>query len=155
MNQRVYLSFFLLLPMLLPAQLGVNTSGGTAQFPTHIVEYAIGEVVVASGSNATNLVTAGVLQPLTTLIDGIDSEQTGNYELHVYPNPVSDFLTIETDYVGDLQIEVCNDLGQAILTQTAQNQAQIDLRTWAIGTYYFRVFDSNHHFSKTIHIIRK
>jgi GEVED domain/Secretion system C-terminal sorting domain len=58
-----------------------------------------------------------------------------NNVLYIFPNPVTEFLTIETTDEGDRQ--VVNLLGQTVLRSKATQQ--IDVSTLPSGTYFLKV----------------
>jgi hypothetical protein len=72
----------------------------------------------------------------------IATKSTG--KLAVYPNPVTNILTIETELVGNLQI--FNLLGQQVLTgKTAQ---QLDVSALPKGTYFLKIGEEQAKFVK-------
>jgi hypothetical protein len=57
--------------------------------------------------------------------------------LHIYPDPVTDILTIETSEISD--IEISNSKGQIIKRcKTAENKTSIDVSDFASGFYIIR-----------------
>ena len=71
-----------------------------------------------------------------TLSKVISVQSKGNDKLKVYPNPVSNILTIETEVNTDFQI--INLLGQAILTGKTTAQ-RIDVSALPQGSYVLKV----------------
>jgi hypothetical protein len=67
-----------------------------------------------------------------------------NHSLKVYPNPVSNILTIETDNVGDFQI--INLLGQKILSGKAAQR--IDVSILPLGAYFLKIGEEQVKFVK-------
>lgn len=70
---------------------------------------------------------------------------------HIYPNPVSDNLTIEFESAEtlDIQISVYDGLGRSILQQKQQvteggNRLLIDLQELPQGIYILTIFDGKH-----------
>jgi hypothetical protein len=59
----------------------------------------------------------------------------GNTKLNIYPNPVSNVLTIETDLIGDYQ--VINLLGQQVLR--GKTASQVDVSALPQGSYILKV----------------
>jgi len=66
-------------------------------------------------------------------------------KIKIYPNPGSNYLSIQTDDVKSLYtLKIINSLSQ-IVYQTTLNQslATIDLKSWSVsGTYFVQIYDS-------------
>ena len=65
--------------------------------------------------------------------------------IKIYPNPGTDYLTVQTDDVKSLYtLKIINSLSQMVY-QTTLNQplATIDLKSWSVsGTYLVQIYDS-------------
>ena len=77
-----------------------------------------------------------------TLSQVISIAAKGNSKLKIYPNPVSNTLTIETDFAlakneANRDYQIYNFLGQMILRGTTQTQ--IDVSTLPQGTYFLKI----------------
>ena len=65
--------------------------------------------------------------------------------IKIYPNPGTDYLTVQTDDVKSLfTLKIINSLSQ-IVFQTPLNQSltTIDLKSWSVsGTYFVQIYDA-------------
>ncbi|MEN8202458.1 MAG: T9SS type A sorting domain-containing protein [Bacteroidota bacterium] len=59
--------------------------------------------------------------------------------LHVYPNPTTDFLTV--DVAGKAEFKLYNSLGQIVLTKTIDGRSNIDVRSMDKGLYIVQLQD--------------
>ncbi len=65
-----------------------------------------------------------------------DIDQVDNQKVKIYPNPVSNYLTIELNQEKYTQLKVINYMGKIIKTQQLNNQYQkIDFSGFAAGMY--------------------
>ncbi|MEN8228556.1 MAG: T9SS type A sorting domain-containing protein [Bacteroidota bacterium] len=73
----------------------------------------------------------------------IDNTNIGRYDargtLHLYPNPTSDFLTV--DVAGKAEFKLYNSLGQIVLTKSIDGRSNIDLRSMDKGLYIVQIQD--------------
>jgi hypothetical protein len=71
----------------------------------------------------------------------------GNNKLKVYPNPVSNVLTIETSTTGTF--DVLNLLGQQVLTgKTPSGGRGLDVSALPQGTYFLKIGEEQVKFVK-------
>lgn len=92
----------------LQAQKAIPASGGEASGNGGSVSYSVGQVVYTAITATAGTVTQGVQQPYEILeVTGIDNAKFINLKVIAYPNPTTDFLTIQVD-------ESYWDLGQAM-----------------------------------------
>ncbi len=92
----------------LQAQKAIPASGGEASGNGGSVSYSVGQVVYTTITATAGTVTQGVQQPYEILeVTGIDNAKFINLKVIAYPNPTTDFLTLQVD-------ESYWDLGQAM-----------------------------------------
>lgn len=148
----LFLLIFSLALCLLKAQSVVNTTGTTLSSTSHIVDFSVGEVAVATYTNGTKAITQGVLQPYFEVV-GIEEALWNGFSLAAYPNPTTGDLTIETNYTDFGQLEVFNELGQSVFKQHFDYQP-VSLAHLAIGTYLVRISNTDNTLKKTIKIVK-
>ena len=78
-------------------------------------------------------------------VTGVETEDRSYMEsLRVYPNPVSDIVTIQTEGYGKQCIEILSLSGQIIFSKEMDgNEMQIDLSEWNKGMYVIRLTSDN------------
>jgi hypothetical protein len=100
---------FLLIPLLSKSQTtqnntsnnknihsSLNVTNGDISSEAGSVSYSIGQVYYSSHNSEKNYVTEGIQQPLTISITSIDIKEEDSFKVAAYPNPVSNYFTIET-----------------------------------------------------------
>ena len=77
-------------------------------------------------------------------------------EIKAYPNPATDFVTLEFSKKGHYDINVFNVLGQMKQTfQTGQTNAyQIDVANWIPGDYIIQIIQGNELITKRVVVTR-
>ena len=131
----------------------VATSGGSYfNGSTFVMDYTIGEMSILTLGDASNYLTQGFQQPFSdpgvTILENADNEISILY----YPNPTSDYLTINIMNAEnqEFKVELFNILGQSISSQTGFAgfsgiaNFNFDLKNCISGNYYVRISSSNH-----------
>jgi aminopeptidase N len=80
------------------------------------------------------------------------NENSATEAVLVYPNPTADVVRIEV--MHDSKLVVIDPTGRVLFQQTATSGTQIDLSTYASGTYIFQLTDLVNQ-SRTVKLIRK
>lgn len=106
-------------------------------------ELSIGNVTMidAQGQEKEVIIPA---QPATIQIlnqinstDNLDKKE----KVHIYPNPVTDVLTIRLEYVEGEKVEVYNAMGQLVQTQTMKAMAtEVAVDELPSGVYWVKVY---------------
>ena len=117
-----------------------GTAGDSFQAGTSALTWTLGEPVTESfGSGAT--LAQGFLQTLDTATPVYERKGL-LFRLDLYPNPVSRFLTLETDSPLPLNIDLYDLIGRRLRTATLNEPIlQIDLEGLPAGTYLLRASD--------------
>jgi len=82
-----------------------------------------------------NLITA--IETATTPPPAVGIQEASGFALSVYPNPASEFITIEVD--KNAQIQLVDALGAIIELKEIQNSTTLDVRNLAKGIYFLSV----------------
>lgn len=81
---------------------------------------------------------APALRPRVPVSDsGINLDETELLPFAIYPNPAQDYLNISSEQNGQLQ--VYNQQGALIVSQSFYGQAQLDLSDWTAGLYFVQL----------------
>ena len=82
----------------LQAQKAIPAAGGEASGNGGSVSYSVGQVIYTAIAASAGTVTQGVQQPYEILeVTGIDNAKFINLQVIAYPNPTTDFLTLQVD----------------------------------------------------------
>lgn len=77
-----------------------------------------------------------------------------NEKIYIYPNPVSNNLTITAPFTGNIQLKVINYLGQIVLEQNQNTSSiELDVSKLSKGLYYVKM-TSKYGNSQTIKFIK-
>jgi len=79
----------------------------------------------------------------------IDVKEWGILDIKIFPNPVTDFLSVSID--KPIQISITNMLGEIVLLS---NQKEIDIRPLIRGVYLLQIFNVNNEKIKTFKLIK-
>ncbi len=101
-----------------------QTDMGYARIPNGTGDF----VIQAPTFNANNEGVTGTENPELAVID-----------LHVYPNPTKDQITIETNFSEEVPLELLYVTGQSMLRRTIQGKLILDLHEFPAGVYFVKV----------------
>ncbi|MBR4621663.1 MAG: T9SS type A sorting domain-containing protein, partial [Salinivirgaceae bacterium] len=78
----------------------------------------------------------------------VEADKAGS--VSVYPNPVTDWLTVEAD--GEFVVTITNNLGSVVFKSTASTNLRIDITNYPEGIYTVGVVDGagNAHFEQIV-----
>ncbi len=81
----------------------------------------------------------------------INDFQNDQSALTAYPNPVSDWVSIEGMNKNSTHCFILNSVGQIISSQSLVNTSRVDMRSFSAGIYFLRIEGNNS--SSTIKVI--
>jgi len=146
---------FCLTISLLHAQQAVLTAGSDANSNGGSTSYSIGQTAYLTKTGNNTSITEGVQQPYEISVTvGVD-ETTINLEMSVYPNPTTDYLTLNVENSKGLTYHLYDAHGRIIKKEkiTGKN-THIHLDKLASATYFLSVRNKNRTL-KTFKIIKK
>tara|TARA_R110000850_G_scaffold18580_4_gene56966 strand:+ start:100263 stop:101507 length:1245 start_codon:yes stop_codon:yes gene_type:complete len=124
---------------------GITTQGQTNTSPVFKCIYYPSSF---TGFLGQNLVSGNTIENTNSLSDSCTLSSTEfdlAQSIKVYPNPASNYVTIETGFSdGNLKIELINDLGQVLKTnEIIQGNNSIQLETYNLnnGLYFIKISD--------------
>lgn len=140
------------------AQNALTSAGRTItitppQQPVLIVEYTVGEVATRTLSLPNGPVTQGVLQPYLTIVSTKEAFDD-KFTFQCYPNPVENFLTVETDYPNFEWVQFTDAQGRILLNKLF-TYSPIECGTLPSGIYFVRLFSTNQPESKTFKLVKQ
>ena len=144
----------------LQAQESVNATGGNASGSGGTVAYSVGQVVYTTNIGTNGSVAQGVQQPFEiSVVLAIEEAKGINLTVSAYPNPTTDYLTLEVDASTTLSIQSMAyqlyDMQGKLLQneKITSNQASIVMSNLVPATYFVKVIQSNKEL-KTFKIIK-
>ena len=145
--KKVNLSALLLgLGLAAQAQQATTSTGGNASGSGGTVAYSVGQIVYTTNTGTTGSVAQGVQQPYEiSIVLGIDNHSI-NYELTAYPNPTTNFLTLNS---GNAELSTFNfqlyDIsGKLIESRKIISISEIiAMENLPTATYFLKVNNNN------------
>lgn len=104
------------------------------------LDYSVGTVIMAEVSDGVNTETVQTLYFTNRKGHVVSSESYSANNFELFPNPVSDLLTIKTRYSAYQTIEITSLNGQQILIEEMKGTShQLDLSSFRKGVYFITI----------------
>jgi len=137
----------------------VASSGGYALNGGYSVSWTLGEPVIATAQNGSNTLTQGFQQPTYNVL-AITTETLQGFDVNVFPNPTSDYITIDwtTNKENTLYITLFDLAGKMISEKkysAADEKVSINLSQLASAQYILEVKDKTNSATKIFRIAKK
>ncbi len=120
------------------ASAGTHYVGSNAQ-----LSWTIGEPVITTVSNGSNIITQGFHQTLLN-VTSVEEQSVAGINVNVFPNPVSEVLNINiTNNLKDLQMELFDMNGKLLQARkigAAEGNIQLNMVDYARANYLLRIF---------------
>jgi hypothetical protein len=155
MKKTIIAALFIMLSMF--AQTSSNASGGYASGSTGSSSCSVGPVVYVTDTATNGAVSKGVQQPFDIYVTTGIQETEINLSILVYPNPTSNFLTLEIGNIGfkELTYKLINGQGKLLEQKSIiSNTTSIEL-TLLLNSSYFIEISNDLTTIKTFKIIKK
>ena len=131
-NTLVLFSFFASLAV--SAQEVVSTQGDSYSNASANIDFTIGEVIIATGTDGTNDITQGFHQTNWNFV-GLE-DHAPNYEAIIFPNPTEDVLNIRTSTFENVTYTLCDAQGKLVMQNIlSAKQTPIQVSQLAPGSY--------------------
>lgn len=160
---RVKLSALLLLGLGLTglqAQESLNATGGNASGSGGSASYSVGQVAYQTYTETSGSMAEGVQQPYEiSVVTGLEEAKGINLSISAYPNPTTDYLTLEVDASTTLSSQSLSyqlfDINGKLLQseKITGSQTSIDMSNLAPAKYFVKVVQENK-VVKTFEIIK-
>ena len=116
------------------AQEVVSTQGDSYSNASGNIDFTIGEVIIATGTDGTNDITQGFHQTNWNFL-GVD-DHGQNYEATIFPNPTSDLLNIRTSTFENVTYTLYDAQGKLVMQDIlSAEQTPIQVSQLAPGAY--------------------
>jgi len=159
-HKRLKLSAVLLLGLGLTglqAQTSVNATDGDVSSSGGSVSYSVGQVVYTTHAGTSGSVAEGVQQPYEiSVVTGLEETKGINLSVSAYPNPTTDYLTLEVKDVEllNLHFQLYDMNGKLLQNEKITgNQTSIVMSNLLPATYFVKVIQGNKEV-KTFKIIK-
>ena len=159
-HKRLKLSAILLLGLGLTglqAQESVNATGGDSSGSGGSASYSVGQVIYTTNTGTNGSVAQGVQQPFEiSVVTGLEEAKGINLSVSAYPNPTTDFLTLEVKEfdISNLNFQLYEMSGKLLQSKKiTSNQTNIVMSNLVPATYFIKVIQGNKEV-KTFKIIK-
>ena len=127
------------------AQESVNSSGGDATGIGGSAAYSIGQIVYTSNSSSTGTISQGVQQAYEIYEVGlVDGEQV--VSVQVYPNPTSQFITLDfhDSFLSSYTVQLTDIQGKLIQeVEITDKKTELNLSHLSTASYYLVLTQKN------------
>lgn len=141
----------------LQAQESVNITGGNASGSGGSASYSVGQVVYTTNTGTNGSVAQGVQQSFEiSVVTGIEDAKSINLTVSVYPNPTTDYLTLDVkDFdLSNLSFQLYDINGRLLQSQKITgNRTSIRMSNLLAAIYFVKVIQGNRDV-KTFKIIK-
>ena len=141
----------------LQAQTSINATGGNASGSGGSASYSVGQVVYTTNTGTNGSVAQGVQQPFEiSVVTAIEEAKGINLSVSAYPNPTTDYLTLEVkEYeLSNLHFQLYDMSGKLLQNEKITgNQTSIVMSNLVPATYFVKVIQGNKEV-KTFKIIK-
>ena len=142
----------------LQAQTSINATGGNASGSGGSASYSVGQVVYTTNTGTNGSVAQGVQQPFEiSVVTAIEEAKGINLSVSAYPNPTTDYLTLEVKEfeLSNMSFQLYDMSGKLLQNEKITgNQTSIVMSNLVPATYFVKVTESNKEV-KTFKIIKK
>ena len=156
-HKKVKLSVLLLgLGLTAQAQQATIATGGNASGSGGTVAYSVGQIVYTTNTGITGSAAQGVQQPYEiSIVLGIEDNSI-NLELTAYPNPTTNYLTLNVGKaeLSTLSFQLYDIIGKLIESRKIISSSEsITMENLPTATYFLKVTNNNNEV-KTFKIIK-
>ncbi len=134
MKKHTLVLFSLLAAGSVSAQEVVSTQGDSYSNGSGSIDFTLGEVIIATGTDGTNDITQGFHQTNWNFL-GVE-DFAPNYEAIIFPNPTEDVLNIKTSMFENVTYTLYDGLGKLVMQDIlSAEQTPIQVSQLAPGNY--------------------
>lgn len=134
MKKKTLMAGFLLVGSSLFGQEVIATQGDSYTSASGNIDFTIGEVVIATGTDGSNDITQGFHQTNWNFLGLEDHAQ--QIEVAVFPNPSSDIMNIQTSSFEGLEFTMLDAKGKIVMENVLREEiSSFDVSQLAPGNY--------------------
>jgi hypothetical protein len=154
MKTLLIIHFFVFATIFVSAQVVISTAGETQKISGFEISWTIGEPLIETISAENTILTQGFHQSKLTVTA---IEEITNINLKVYPNPTSEFITIQFNTLEkNPDYSLLDFSGKLLEHKTiSASTTNVNLKNLASGTYLLKIDDKNARQLQTFKIIKK
>ncbi|MCK9450994.1 MAG: T9SS type A sorting domain-containing protein [Bacteroidales bacterium] len=130
----------------LQAQANINATGGNATGNGGSTSYSVGQVVYTTNTGTSGSVAQGVQQAFEISVVGIEEANGIQLSVTAYPNPSTDYLTLEVkDFEPTtLSFQLYDMQGKLLQSQLlTDSQTRLAMHNLEPAVYFIKVIERN------------
>ena len=138
------------------AQQATIATGGNASGSGGTVVYSVGQIIYATNTGTTGSVAQGMQQPYEISIVLGKEGNSINFELTAYPNPASNYLTLNVgnSELSTLNFQLYDISGKLIESRKIISSSEIIVMENLLSATYFLKVRNNNKEVKTFKIVK-
>jgi hypothetical protein len=156
-SKNIKLSVFLLgICITTQAQQATSASGGDASGSGGTVAYSVGQMVYTTHTDASGTISQGVQQAYEIFTVGIEEAEL-HITLSAYPNPTTDYLTLEVNDIelSTLHFQLYDIQGKLLRSdKITARRTQIITAGLSASTYFIHVVNQDNKHVQSFKIIK-
>lgn len=118
------------------------------------LSWTLGEPVIETISNGTNTLTQGFQQNSYTITE-ISEVIDPDFNIKVYPNPTSDIINIEGNYLEIAKVEMYDMNGKIVLSEEInENNYKLNIQNKTVAYYLLKVYSKENNIVKEYKICK-
>lgn len=128
------------------AQQGFVVTGGEASGTGGSASFSIGQINYVSASSADHIIIQGLQQSGGELYLAIEEESEIKLTASVYPNPMTEFLTLklENGNFENFFFQLFDEQGKLLLNKKLEaNETHVNVTHLPTAKYFVRITDNN------------
>lgn len=117
----------------------ISANGGMSELPSgKQVEWTVGEVVTETIISESNNLTQGFHQGNISVLSILKNT---NLKIELYPNPTTNYLSLQCPTEYQPTVEIMNSLGEVLYKdEHLSGLSQIEMSSYAKGLYFVKVY---------------
>ena len=137
----------------------VGSAGASGAQQGLTYSYTVGEVVISRISSGDRVLTQGFHQPEHTRIVTVGDPVFADWNIEVFPNPVSDVLTVRFSeqkgpFLSGMVVDLAGRIIRANVILNEPSGSSIDCSNWQAGVYFLVLRDPESRGAATSRIVR-
>ena len=142
----------------LQAQTSVNATGGNASGSGGSASYSVGQLAYTTNTGTNGSVAQGVQQAFEiSVVTGLEEAKGINLSVSAYPNPTTDYLTLEVKDVEllNLHFQMYDMNGKLLQNEKLTGtETQINMNSLPPATYFINVVNQKNKKVQSFKIIK-
>ncbi|MCB0601317.1 MAG: T9SS type A sorting domain-containing protein [Saprospiraceae bacterium] len=121
------------------AQTSTLSGGGVVKSNKGEVSYSVGQILIEPIFGSNHSIWPGIQQPAAMIITSISESDLPELQLHIYPNPASDWIKIHSEVEYHFEVSIYDVLGRSVLFKSLHDDQELHLESLSAGLYFLEI----------------